>query len=316
MSFFGRKVTNEKTEVEVPRGFSLTLLMAVVEKGRGSLVVETRSSGSESFLLCDLSAGTTSNCPIQAEFGHGDSPVILSNAHASTIHVTGRFGLAGGDEEEAFSMGDSDEEEEEEEEAGEEEAVADEKEKEKKGKTKEEEKKKKKRKVSDEPANATSTKDATSNKLSRTEAKKARAQAREEDADTLEKLEKWFNVGAGSEAEVDAKLGLAGLGKWKVKPIDEEGVLVPELRRVRRDGILFTDYIVGRGRVPKPGALIKVTYEGLYPGSGAVFDRNLKRSKPLAFRKGAGQVVRGMDLGVEGMRIGGSREIVIPAHLG
>ena len=115
-------------------------------------------------------------------------------------------------------------------------------------------------------------------------------------------------------------------GAWKVKPVvlpdsassgsRRPAIVVPELKQVaQQSGILYTDYIVGTGKVPKLGAIVKVTYEGMFP-DGKVFDKNLKVSKPLKFRKGNGEVVRGLDHGLEGMRVGGSREIVVPPELG
>ena len=115
-------------------------------------------------------------------------------------------------------------------------------------------------------------------------------------------------------------------GAWKVKPVtlpdaasggsSRPAIVVPELKQVaQQSGILYTDYIVGTGKVPKLGAIVKVTYEGMFQ-DGKVFDRNLKVSKPLKFRKGNGEVVRGLDHGLEGMRVGGSREIVVPPELG
>ena len=104
--------------------------------------------------------------------------------------------------------------------------------------------------------------------------------------------------------------------RWNVKPVDDEGVLVPTPKQLRKtSGILLTDYIVGKGIEPKLGSKIKVTYEGCFP-DGTVFDANLKRKKPFVFRKGTAQVIPGLDMGLEGMRVGGSREIVIPPELG
>lgn len=103
---------------------------------------------------------------------------------------------------------------------------------------------------------------------------------------------------------------------WKVKPVDNEGLLVPAPKQVARpNGVLITDYVIGAGKEPRPGSRVQVTYEGMFP-DGTVFDKNLKRSQPLIFRKGAGEVVRGLDYGLESMRVGGSREIVVPAALG
>lgn len=104
--------------------------------------------------------------------------------------------------------------------------------------------------------------------------------------------------------------------KWKIKPQNDEGVLVVEPKTLKKaSGVAVTDYIVGKGAVPKLGAKIKITYEGSYP-DGTVFDSRITRSKPFSFRLGTAQVIRGLDLGMEGMRIGGSREILIPPELG
>jgi FK506-binding nuclear protein len=104
--------------------------------------------------------------------------------------------------------------------------------------------------------------------------------------------------------------------KWKVKPQNDEGISVPEPKPLKRtSGIVVTDFIIGKGAEPKPGAKVKITYEGSFP-DGTIFDERSKRSKPFAFRKGTAQVIRGLDLGLEGMRIGGAREIIIPPELG
>ena len=104
--------------------------------------------------------------------------------------------------------------------------------------------------------------------------------------------------------------------KWKVKPQNDEGVLVPEPRAQKKtSGVSITDFIIGKGAQPKLGAKVNITYEGSFP-DGNVFDQCITRAKPFSFRMGTAQVIRGLDLGLEGMRIGGSREILIPPALG
>jgi FKBP-type peptidyl-prolyl cis-trans isomerase len=104
--------------------------------------------------------------------------------------------------------------------------------------------------------------------------------------------------------------------KWKIKPQNDEGILVPNPKPLTQiSGVINTDYIIGKGAEPKLGAKVKITYEGFFP-DGTVFDSRVKRTKPLVFRKGTSQVIRGLDLGMEGMRVGGSREIIIPSELG
>ncbi len=103
---------------------------------------------------------------------------------------------------------------------------------------------------------------------------------------------------------------------WKVKPQNDEGLLVIEPKQLTKTtGIRMTDYVIGKGNEPKLGSEVKITYEGMFP-NGKIFDSSLKRTKPFKFRRGIGQVIRGLDLGLEGMRVGGSREIIIPPELG
>ncbi len=106
------------------------------------------------------------------------------------------------------------------------------------------------------------------------------------------------------------------LKPWKVYPDCDEGIAVPIPKTVKKAGGLeITDYIIGNGDVPRAGAVVKILYEGLFP-NGHVFDQKQKRKSPFSFRKGTGQVISGMDKGIDGMKIGGAREIVIPPHLG
>eukprot|EP01038_Epipyxis_sp_PR26KG_P007547 gene7547-10284_t len=106
------------------------------------------------------------------------------------------------------------------------------------------------------------------------------------------------------------------LKKWKVKPQNNEGILVIEPKKIKKlSGITITDYVIGNGAEPKLGSKVSIIYEGLFP-NGVMFDSNLKRKKPFQFRKGLNQVVKGLDLGIEGMCVGGSREILIPSELG
>lgn len=103
---------------------------------------------------------------------------------------------------------------------------------------------------------------------------------------------------------------------WKVKPQNDEGVLVSKVKPVfRLKGLKCADYVIGNGEIPGPGSAVKIIYTGLLP-DGTVFDSRMKRLAPFVFRKGVNQVVKGLDLGVEGMKVGGSREITVPPELG
>ncbi|MFJ2440352.1 MULTISPECIES: FKBP-type peptidyl-prolyl cis-trans isomerase [unclassified Streptomyces] len=71
----------------------------------------------------------------------------------------------------------------------------------------------------------------------------------------------------------------------------------------------------GDGAEAKAGANVQVHYVGVAFSTGEEFDASWNRGVPLPFRLGAGQVIKGWDQGVQGMKVGGRRELIIPAHL-
>lgn len=106
------------------------------------------------------------------------------------------------------------------------------------------------------------------------------------------------------------------LRPWKVHPFKDEGIVVPEPKAVQKgNGLSYTDFIVGKGEVPKKGSTVHILYDGLFP-DGTLFDSRLKVKSPFSFRIGTGQAIKGMDVGMEGMKIGGAREIFVPSKLG
>ncbi len=80
-------------------------------------------------------------------------------------------------------------------------------------------------------------------------------------------------------------------------------------------GLLYVDLINGSGREAHAGETAVVHYTG-WLEDGTKFDSSVDRGQPLSFRLGAGQVIRGWDEGVVGMRIGTKRKLTIPPHLG
>ncbi|MEU5029534.1 FKBP-type peptidyl-prolyl cis-trans isomerase [Streptomyces milbemycinicus] len=71
----------------------------------------------------------------------------------------------------------------------------------------------------------------------------------------------------------------------------------------------------GDGPVAKAGATVSVHYVGVAFSSGEEFDASWNRGTPLQFQLGAGQVISGWDQGVQGMKVGGRRQLIIPPHL-
>ena len=76
-----------------------------------------------------------------------------------------------------------------------------------------------------------------------------------------------------------------------------------------------TDLSEGDGPEATQGSTVSVHYVGVAHSSGEEFDASYDRGEPLQFRLGAGQVIEGWDAGVQGMKVGGRRRLVIPPHL-
>ncbi len=84
-------------------------------------------------------------------------------------------------------------------------------------------------------------------------------------------------------------------------------------------GLQYEDTTTGSGAEAVAGQHVSVHYTGwLYNDGvkGTKFDSSKDRGDPFSFALGAGQVIRGWDEGVQGMRVGGTRVLVIPAQLG
>jgi peptidylprolyl isomerase len=77
-----------------------------------------------------------------------------------------------------------------------------------------------------------------------------------------------------------------------------------------------TDLTEGSGAEATAGSTVSVHYVGVAHSTGEEFDASYNRGAPLDFRLGVGQVISGWDQGVQGMKVGGRRKLVIPPHLG
>jgi FKBP-type peptidyl-prolyl cis-trans isomerase len=76
-----------------------------------------------------------------------------------------------------------------------------------------------------------------------------------------------------------------------------------------------TDIKVGDGEEAVDGKKVTVHYTGTLKSDGSKFDSSLDRGEPFSFNLGAGEVIKGWDQGVAGMKVGGKRKLVIPAAL-
>lgn len=80
-------------------------------------------------------------------------------------------------------------------------------------------------------------------------------------------------------------------------------------------GLQYEDLVVGDGQTAERGQSVEVHYTG-WLTNGKKFDSSLDRRQPFSFKLGAGQVIKGWDEGVAGMKVGGKRKLSIPPHLG
>jgi FKBP-type peptidyl-prolyl cis-trans isomerase FkpA len=84
-------------------------------------------------------------------------------------------------------------------------------------------------------------------------------------------------------------------------------------------GLQYVDTVEGSGELAVVGKNVTVHYTGWLFNDGeqgAKFDSSKDRNDPFVFRLGAGQVIQGWDEGVAGMKVGGSRTLIVPASLG
>ncbi len=79
-------------------------------------------------------------------------------------------------------------------------------------------------------------------------------------------------------------------------------------------GLKYADMVVGSGASPENGATVRVDYTG-WLEDGTMFDSSFKRPEPIAFPLGRGRVIKGWDEGVASMKVGGKRQLLIPADL-
>jgi FKBP-type peptidyl-prolyl cis-trans isomerase len=278
------------------------LLVTFVNASNGFIFLGADDRG---YALCGLYKGTSSNCALSHEFGPEDSPVVFWTV-GSEIHLTGNWIWEDEDEDEDDSCCESHDG------SAETESVnGDEKEV---HATKEEEKKdenvqkkisiKGKRNATDaEIVSVKSVDDASGDEPKKTKRNKRGPKPEEPSQE--------FTVVTKPPSDITLEMK-----RWKAVPQNDEGVPVPTPKmKGLASGVSVTDYVIGRGIEPKLGSNIHITYEGYFP-DGTLFDKHLKRTKPFKFRKGVGQVVRGLDVGMEGMRVGGYREIFIPSELG
>lgn len=80
-------------------------------------------------------------------------------------------------------------------------------------------------------------------------------------------------------------------------------------------GLSYKDLKIGEGPSPQPGQTVVVHYTGWLQQNDQKFDSSVDRGEPFSFHIGVGEVIPGWDEGVATMKVGGKRELIIPANL-
>lgn len=116
---------------------------------------------------------------------------------------------------------------------------------------------------------------------------------------------------------------LIGIGAWYSNQISEqsnqqavdEGTAAQQTQSQNMQNLKITDTVVGTGAAAQAGEAVSVLYTGKLD-NGTIFDASVNHgNQPFTFTLGVGQVIEGWDLGVAGMKVGGTRELTIPPEL-
>ena len=108
--------------------------------------------------------------------------------------------------------------------------------------------------------------------------------------------------------------GMVALAVVEAGAQDKEKSKVKE-KKVGDAVLKYEDLKEGTGEEAKKGDTVEVHYTG-WLTDGKKFDSSLDRKQPFSFKLGAGQVIKGWDEGVAGMKAGGKRKLTIPPELG
>ena len=115
-------------------------------------------------------------------------------------------------------------------------------------------------------------------------------------------------------------VGLFLLGAYFQGDVAEEqenagdDVTITEDTEMTDNQLTVEDLEVGSGEEATPGKRVTVHYTGTLT-NGTKFDSSHDRGVPFTFNLGAGEVIKGWDLGVAGMKVGGKRKLTIPSDL-
>ncbi|ORX77529.1 hypothetical protein BCR32DRAFT_270599 [Anaeromyces robustus] len=283
--FWGLKIMPGKTytqKVEYPFKVTMACLGQEPVLGRHCLFVRVEE---QDYMLCSLNFGQNEQQSLNLVFSPGEE-IVFHSVGKGPIYLSGMYEIDEDDfdSEEDDEMDEDDEmyedEEEDEEEEEEEEEID------------EEELKKLK---------------ADAKKAITKKEKKAAAPAKEE-----KKEEKKVEKKTEKKAEKKTEKKAEKKAEKKPEPVKEEKKVTK--KKTLPNGLVIEDITVGTGARAKAGKRVGVRYIGKLAKNGKVFDKNTNGAV-FKFNLGRGEVIKGWDLGVNGMNVGGVRRLTIPANL-
>ena len=124
-------------------------------------------------------------------------------------------------------------------------------------------------------------------------------------------------VVAGSVIAIVIVVSILVFGLSKLFKSNKPGEATVEIKNEENvmNELKVEDIEVGKGQEVKDGDTVSVNYKGTLT-NGKQFDSSYDRGQPFEFEVGAGDVIKGWDQGLVGMRVGGKRKLTIPSELG
>lgn len=119
--------------------------------------------------------------------------------------------------------------------------------------------------------------------------------------------------GGGSDSPSDSTTSSSSTESSLTDTSKKPDVTVPT--GISPEKFAYKDIVEGTGKAAKPGDKVTVQYVGVGFESEKEFDSSWSRNEPFSFPLGGGEVIKGWDQGVAGMKVGGRRELVIPGSL-
>jgi FKBP-type peptidyl-prolyl cis-trans isomerase FkpA len=127
-----------------------------------------------------------------------------------------------------------------------------------------------------------------------------------------------FYVQTGHRRDESRQIFMGTVALLQFCPVSNERKIMSTI--TTDSGLQYIELTVGEGEEAKAGQNVTVHYTGWLQNDdgskGSKFDSSKDRNDPFEFALGAGMVIRGWDEGVQGMKIGGARQLIIPAELG